>query len=329
MEKMMHPAEAFKPAPTQALITIGIDVSKDHLDAARHPSGDSLRVPNTHKGHTELLRWLGKSGSIARVVFEPTGPYHRMLEERLASVGLQIVKVNPRQARRFAEAAGKLAKTDRIDALMLARYGALLEPVTRPVRSDVQNRLAELVAARRGLMRDRTATLNRLKTLTIELLKRHARHRLRQIEAQVASLDAAIDAIVSGDPVLRRRREVLASIPGLGLITAHTLLADMPELGAMDEGQAASLAGLAPITRQSGIWRGRSSIQGGRASLRQALYMPAIVAMRFNPDLKRVYDRLIAQRKHTKIAITAIMRKIVVLANALLRDNRLWTPKTS
>jgi transposase len=230
---------------------------------------------------------------------------------------------------RFAEAAGKLAKTDRIDALMLARYGALLEPVTRPVRSDVQNRLAELVAARRGLMRDRTATLNRLKTLTIELLKRHARHRLRQIEAQVASLDAAIDAIVLGDPVLCRRRDVLASIPGLGLITAHTLLADMPELGAMDEGQAASLAGLAPITRQSGIWRGRSCIQGRRASLRQALYMPAIVAMRFNPDLKRVYDRLIAQRKHTKIAITAIMRKIVVLANALLRDNRLWTPKTS
>jgi transposase len=223
MEKMMHPAEAFKPAPTQALITIGIDVSKDHLDAARHPSGDSLRVPNTRKGHTELLRWLGKSGSIARVVFEPTGPYHRMLEERLASVGLQIVKVNPRQARRFAEAAGKLAKTDRIDALILARYGALLEPVTRPVRSDVQNRLAELVAARRGLMRDRTATLNRLKTLTIELLKRHARHRLRQIEAQVASLDAAIDAIVLGDPVLCRRRDVLASIPGLGLITAHAL----------------------------------------------------------------------------------------------------------
>src|SRR3984957_415342 len=222
MEKMMHPAEAFKPAPTDALITIGIDVSKDHLDAARHPSGDSLRVPNTRKGRTELLRWLGKSGSIARVVFEPTGPYHRMLEERLASVGLQIVKVNPRQARRFAEAAGRLAKTDRIDALMLARYGALLEPVTRPVRSDVQNRLAELVAARRNLMRDRTATLNRLKTLTIELLKRHARHRLRQIEAQVASLDAAIDAIVLGDPVLSRRRDVLVSIPGLGLITAHT-----------------------------------------------------------------------------------------------------------
>ena len=146
---MMHQAEAFKPAPTDALITIGIDVSKDHLDAARHPSEDNLRVPNTRKGHTELLRWLGNSGSIARVVFEPTGLYHRMLEERLASVGLQIVKVNPRQAR-FAEAAGKLAKTDRIDALMLARYRAFLEPVTRPVRSDVQNRLAELVAARRA-----------------------------------------------------------------------------------------------------------------------------------------------------------------------------------
>ena len=137
------------------------------------------------------------------------------------------------------------------------RYGALLEPVARPIRSDLQNRLAELVAARRSLMRDRTATINRLKTLTIDLLKRHGRHRLRQIEGQIASLDAAIAALVAEDPHLSRRRDVLASIPGLGMITAHALLADMPEFGTMEEGQAAALARLAPITRQSGTWRGR------------------------------------------------------------------------
>jgi len=329
MEKMTHPVAASKPASPTSSITIGIDVSKDHLDAARHPGGDTVRVANTRKGQSVLLRWIGDLTVVARVVFEPTGPYHRTLEERLAAHGIPLIKVNPRQARRFAEATGKLAKTDRVDALMLARYGALLEPVPRPIRSDLQNDLAELVAARRSLMRDRTATLNRLKTLTIGLLQRHARHRVRQIEAQVASLDEAIAALVTTDTALSRRRDVLASIPGLGKVTAHALLADMPELGAMEEGQAASLAGLAPITRQSGTWRGRSFIQGGRATLRQALYMPAIVAMRFNPDLKRVYDRLIAKGKHAKIAITAIMRKLVVLANALLRKDRLWTPKTA
>ncbi|MFW7270004.1 IS110 family transposase [Gluconacetobacter sp. Hr-1-5] len=326
---MTHPLVTSKPELHPASITIGIDVSKDHLDAARYPSGETVRVTNTRKGQTALLRWIGDIQTVTRVVFEATGPYHRMLEERLALIGLPMVKVNPRQARRFAEAAGRLAKTDRVDAIMLARYGALLEPIIRPVRSDLQNRLAELVAARRSLMRDRTATLNRLKTLTIDLLKRHARHRLRQIEAQVASLDAAIEALVAEDPNLSRRRDVLASIPGLGLVTAHALLADMPELGTMEEGQAASLAGLAPVTRQSGAWRGRSFIQGGRAPLRQALYMPAMAAMRFNPDLKRVYDRLNTKGKHAKIAITAIMRKLVILANALLRDNRLWTPKAA
>jgi len=327
MEKMTHAAEASKAEAIPASITIGIDVSKDHLDAARHPGGDTIRIANTRKGQTALLRWIGDITLVARVVFEPTGPYHRTLEERLASLGIPLIKVNPRQARRFAEATGRLAKTDRVDALMLARYGALLEPAPRPVWSETQNRLSALVAARRSLMRDRTATLNRLKTVTIGLLQRHARHRLRQIEAQVASLDAAIDGLVKEDAPLSRRRDVLASIPGLGTVTAHALLADMPELGTMEEGQAASLAGLAPITRQSGSWRGSSFIQGGRATLRQALYMPAIVAMRFNPDLKRVYDRLIAKGKHAKIGITAIMRKLVVLANALLRKDRLWTPK--
>ncbi|AOX18600.1 IS110 family RNA-guided transposase [Kozakia baliensis] len=326
---MTHPVAASKLESSPASITIGIDVSKDHLDASRHPGGETIRVANTRKGQTALLRWIGDLTLVARVVFEPTGPYHRTLEERLAGLGVVIIKVNPRQARCFAEATGRLAKTDRVDARMLARYGALLEPVPRPIRSDLHNDLAELVAARRSLMRDRTATLNRIKTLTIDILIRHARHRLRQIEAQVTSLDAALEALVAENEDLLRRREILISIPGLGPVAAHTILADMPELGTMEEGQAASLAGLAPVTRQSGTWRGKSLIRGGRATLRQALYMPALVAMRFNQDLKRVYDRLIAKGKHAKVAITAIMRKLVVLANALLRKDRLWTPKAA
>lgn len=201
-------------------------------------------------------------GQIARVVFEATGPYHKGLEQRLNLTGLTIAKVNPRQARRFAEATGRLAKTDRVDALMLARFGALLEPVSRPVRTEIQNQLTELVAARRSLVRDRTALLNRAQILTIELLKRHARHRLRQINAQIMLLDTAIETIIGEDPVLTRRREILLSIPGLGHVTAQALLADMPEPGAMDETQAASLAGLAPVTRQSGKWQGKSFIRG-------------------------------------------------------------------
>ncbi|WP_264784715.1 IS110 family transposase, partial [Gluconobacter cerinus] len=231
MEKMTHRVAASKAELPPASITIGIDVSKDYLDAARHPGGDTVRIANTRKGQTALLCWIGNIKAVARVVFEPTGPYHRTLEERLAAVGIPLIKVNPRQARRFAGATAKLSKTDCVDASMLARYGALLEPAARPVRTDLQNRLAELVAARRSLMRDRTSTLNRLKTLTIGLLQRHARHRLRQIEAQITSLDAATDALVAEDAHLFRRRDVLASIPGLGTVTAHALLADMPELG--------------------------------------------------------------------------------------------------
>ncbi|HEV2039402.1 MAG TPA: IS110 family transposase [Casimicrobiaceae bacterium] len=304
-------------------ITVGIDISKDSLDVALHPGGQTRRFANTRAGHTALLRWIGKQNLI-RVVFEATGPYHRDLEQRLEQAGVPFAKVNPRQTRRFAEAIGTLAKTDQVDALMLARFGALLEPATRPALPENLRHLAAFVAARRALIGDRTATLNRSKTLSHQLLKRHAQHRLRQIEAQLVSLDAAIDALIAADPALARRREILLSIPGLGAVTAHALLADFPELGTMDERQAASLAGLAPVTRQSGTWQGRSFIQGGRKHLRQALYMPALVAMRFNADLATRYTALVARGKHPKLAITAIMRRLVVIANALLRDDRTW-----
>lgn len=307
-------------------ITVGIDVSKDYLDVATYPAGETTRVENVRKGHAALLRWVGQR-PVARVVFEATGYYHRALEQQLLRAGVPFAVVNPRQARRFAEATGKLAKTDRADALLLARFGALIDPQDRSERTETQAQLAELTAARRVLLRDRTAILNRIPALTVELLKRHARHRLRQIEAHLNSVDAAIDDIIGNDPALARRFAILMSIPGLGRITAYALLADMPELGSLEPRQAASLAGLAPVTRQSGLWCGKSSIRGGRAQIRRALYMPALVATRFNPDLKRCYDNLIARGKHAKLAITAVMRRLLVLANTLLQQDRIWTEK--
>lgn len=302
----------------------GIDVAKDTLDVALHPGNQARRFANDRIGHTVLLRWLARTG-VQQVVFEATGPYHRALERRLVQIEFAFVKANPRQVRRFAEATGTLAKTDRVDALVLARFGALLQPASRPPRSETIGQLAELMAARRSLVRDRTATTNRAKTITIDLLKRQAAQRLSQITQQIDALDALASAAITDDPVLARRLAILISIPGLGLITAIALIADMPELGQMDAKQAASLAGLAPVARQSGTWRGKSFIRGGRAHLRQALYMPALVAARFNPDLKQSFAALIKAGKPAKVAITAVMRRLVVLANALLRDDRTWT----
>lgn len=308
--------------------TAGVDISKDALDVCLYPGGQSGRFANDAKGHRGLVCWLAKH-SIVRVVYEATGAYHRGFERCLATAGLALAKVNPRQARRFAEATGKLAKTDRCDAAMLARFGALLEPPVRPVASPALDEMKELHGARQGLVKDRTAALNRQKTVRSAIIKRHIAQRLRQIEAQLTALDTALKALIDADPELATRFAVLASIPGIGEATAIAMLIEMPELGSLDQRQAASLAGLAPVARDSGRWKGKRSIRGGRATLRQALYMPALVATRFNPDLKRKYQALIAAGKPAKVAITAIMRKLLLLANALLRDGRKWSPKTS
>jgi transposase len=302
--------------------TIGVDISKDHLDAHRMSDGSSRRFVNGSAGHKAFIAWLDAPGT--RIVYEPTGPYHRALERRLAAEGFALVKVNPRQARHFAEATGRLAKTDRLDAAMLARMGALLDLEARPVHSPILNDLKELHMAREALVKSRTAIKNRAKNLTLPILKRHNAEQLRQIERQIAAIENEIKALINADPDLARRFNILVSIPGVSAITAFALIIDMPELGTVGNGQAASLAGLAPIARQSGNWTGRAFIRGGRASVRRALYMPALVAMRFNPDLKAKYDHLIAAGKPAKKAITAIMRKLVVLANALLRDGRKW-----
>jgi transposase len=304
--------------------TIGVDISKDHLDAHRLSDGVSRRFANDKSGHRAFVKWLAH-GSVERVVFEPTGPYHRAFERALGVAGVPYAKVNPRQARRFAEAIGSLAKTDRLDAAMLARMGAMLELKTRPPRSDALLALKELHLAREALVKDRTAAKNRRKVLTASLLKRQNSQRLEQIDRQMAAIEAAILEQIRADPDLAQRFAILTSIPGVSAITAFALLIEMPELGALEAGQAASLAGLAPVARQSGRWNGRAFIRGGRAAIRQAIYMPALVAARFNPDMKAKYNQLTNAGKPAKLALTAIMRKLIVLANALLKTNRRWT----
>lgn len=210
---------------------------------------------------------------------------------------------------------------------MLARFGALIEPPARQVVSDVLDQMKELHAARRALVRDRVANANRAHTRRSPLLKRQAAERLRQIERQIGAIDAQLRKALNTDQALKARFDILVSIPAVGEATALAILIEMPELGQIEHRCVASLAGLAPIARDSGKHSGKRFIQGGRATVRQALYMPALVAVRFNADLKAKYQDLTAAGKPAKVALTAIMRKLLILANALLRDGRAWTPK--
>jgi transposase len=319
LEKMSHPI-----AHASDEITIGIDISKDRLDACLHPKGIARQFTNDRKGHAQLIAWAAPHQP-TRLVFEATGRYHRALELALGKAGSPAVKVNPLQARRFAEATGKRVKTDPIDAAMLARFGATMRPEIPPAKDETIDVLAELLAARRGLIKDRTAASNRGKSLTLPMLKRQCEQHRKQIDSQIEAIDREWMSVLAANPALKTRLDILLSVPGIGAATAIALLVDMPELGTMDAKQAASLAGLAPVTRQSGTWKGKSFIQGGRACIRQAIYMPALVAIRFNPQLKEKYEALRQAGKPAKVAIVAIMRKIVIIANALIRDRRKWT----
>jgi transposase len=302
--------------------TIGVDISKDHLDACRGPGGETCRVANDPAGHRRLIRWIG--ADVARVAFEATGAYHAAFERALHRADLPASKLNPARVRRFAEALGTHAKTDRIDARLIARMAAMIEPRPDRPKPAVLAELHELQLARTALLRERTAAKNRAGRLTLALLRRQHATRLRQIKRALGEVDAAIAALVASDESLARKAEILCSVPGVSTVTAAVILAEMPELGTLEAGTAASLTGLAPFTRESGKWKGQAKIGGGRGDLRRALYLPALSAARFNPDLKAVYDRLRARGKPAKLALVAVMRKLVILANVLVRDDRTW-----
>lgn len=305
--------------------TVGIDISKDWLDAHALASCKHMRFANSSAGHHALVKWVGTQ-RCDLVVFEASGAYHRQVEAALAAQEIMFVKVNPRQARRFAEAVGKLAKTDRVDAAMLARMGAVLSLEAAPPCDQKVYDLKELLVARRALIKDQTAARSRMKICMQAILKRQIAARMKQIEKQLAELQKAILEAIHADDDLAHRFDLLKSIPGIGEITAMAILIEMPELGRLNAKQIASLAGLAPATRQSGKWQGKECIRGGRSALRQAIFLPALVAIRYNGEFRAKYNALIAAGKAPKVAVTAIMRKIIVLANALIRDRRKWAP---
>lgn len=307
--------------------TIGVDISKSHLDVFDAERGAAKRFENSISGFQAFAKWLAKA-RIARVVYEPTGPYHRNFEEHFCDK-LPLVKVNPLQARRFAEACGTRAKTDALDARGLARMGVALElepdiPVAKATRI-----LKDLQVARAALIKERTRLNNRAHVQTNAVLKRQTKARLALVEKQLSELDREIDALIQADRTTARRREIVQSIPGLGSVASAAILTYLPEIGTLDRRQVGSLAGVVPYNRDSGQWKGKSFISGGRKPLRDALYMPALVAMRYNPDLKTKYEALRAAGKPAKVAIVAIMRKLIETANALVKADREWVQKTA
>jgi transposase len=305
--------------------SIGIDISKATLDIHRLSDGKMTSFSNCPAGFKQLAKFCAET-VVIRVVYEATGSYHTGLERALGTL-LPLVKVNPLQARRFAQARGVRAKTDAVDAKMLATMGLAfaLEPDTPTTK--LQHDLKELRAFRSGLVKDRTRIITRLKTQTLAITRRQGKVRLTQVEKQIAEIEAEIASLIQSDDTLAQSMKILLSIPGIGAVCASTILIEMPEIGTMDRKQVASLTGVAPMTRESGQWRGKSFIQGGRKVVRDALYMPALVAMRFNPDLKDKYQAMIKAGKPPKVAITTLMRKLIELANILIKENRNWVKK--
>ena len=309
-------------------LTLGVDISKEYLDTHLSPTGETRKFRNGPTGFRSLLAWL-KGQPVKRIVYEPTGRWHRAFEEALLEAKLPLARVNPLQARRFAQALGHRAKTDAIDARVLAQMGAAVELRRTHLSSPRQRQLRELQLTRWTLVQDRTAAKNRLPHLHQPVLKRLCKKRLRQIERDLATLEMEIAKLIRADATLARTDQILTSIPGISHTTSATMLAELPELGSLESREVASLAGLAPMARESGTWKGKSFTQGGRTRLRSGLYMAALAASRHNADLRTKYLQLRSAGKPHKVALTAIMRKLIILANTLVKQDRTWVANHS
>jgi transposase len=306
-------------------VYVGIDVCKGWLDVYVHPIGQWLRVPNTRQGLKKLKRLLHQY-QVVLIVMEATAKFHREAHRNLHASGFAVAVVNPLRSRLFAEAAGQLAKTDKVDARMLALLAAMLEPKAKAPPPEILEDLQDIARGRESFVAQRTALLNQLGAAKTTCLKQAIRRQLQAVERAIDKLQVEIEHIVEADPALARRFAILTSIPGLGKVAAVALLANFAELGTCSGKQAAMIAGLAPIACDSGDHKGERRIKGGRASLRTGIYMAGLSAARFNADLKRFYDRLLAAGKKPKVALVAVMRKLVTLANTLIREDRLWQP---
>jgi len=302
---------------------IGIDVSKDRLDvAATSSSVAAFQVPRNHDGLDDLVERLKPLGA-ERIAVEATGGFETVVVAALAAAALPVVVVNPAQVRAFARALGKRAKTDPIDAAVIARFAEATRPDLRPLADAETEALADLVTRRRQIIAMIGAENQRLKRASARTAK-SIKRLLKALEKELTDIDQDIDDSIRRSPNWLEKVELLKSVPGIGDQIARTLIAELPELGTLDRRQIAALVGLAPWTRQSGQWRGKSFIGGGRAAVRSALYMGALVAARFNPDLKAFRDRLVAHGKPKLVAIIAVARKLITILNALIRDNQPW-----
>jgi transposase len=304
-------------------IFVGIDVSKDRLDVAVRPGGELFAVERNATG-LELLVARLRELSPRIVALEATGGFETVVAATLAAAGLPVAIVNPAQIRAFAKAIGQRAKTDPIDAGVIAHFAEATKPEPRPLPDQATRLLADLVARRRQIIEMIVAERQRERRITIPRLKKSITRLLKALEKELATVDSDIDDAVRGSPAWREKEDLLASVPGVGPTIARTLIAELPELGQLGRKEIAALAGLAPFTRQSGQWRGRSFIGGGRTAVRSAVFMGAMVAKKHNPVLKAFFDRLVAAGKPKMVALIAVARKLLTILNAILRDNRPW-----
>jgi transposase len=302
---------------------VGIDVSKDRLDVHLCPGGEAFAVPRDGDGLADLLGRL-EALPVELVVLEATGGFETVVAAALAAARLPLAVVNPRQIRDFARATGRLAKTDALDAAIIARFAEAVRPEPRPVPSEEAMALGELVARRRQIVETMTAERNRRRHLTQARLLRGVDRVLAVLQAQLSEIESDIDGAIRQTPAWREREELLKSVPGIGSAIARTLIAELPELGSLDRRKIASLVGLAPMNRDSGTLRGRRTIMGGRATVRSALFMSMMVTIRHKLPLYAAYDRLRQLGKPPKVAIVACMRKLLTIANAIIRDSTPW-----
>jgi transposase len=304
---------------------IGIDVAKDRLDVHVRPAGEVFSVPRDDEGVATLARRWAKDRPTL-IVLEATGGFETIVAAGLAAAGLPVAVVNPRQIRDFARATARLAKTDALDAAVIAHFAEAVRPVARPLADPQTRMLGELMARRRQLVEMIVAESNRRRQLTAKRALKSVDRVLVTLKAQLTEIDHDIDTSIRGTPAWREAENLLTSVPAVGPKIARTLIAELPELGTLDRHQAASLVGVAPFNRDSGNLRGRRTISGGRSVVRAALFMAVLVAIRRNLPLARTYHRLKAAGKPAKLAIVACMRKLVILLNAILRDKTPWQP---
>jgi transposase len=306
-------------------IFVGIDVSKDRLDVHVRPSGEGFVVERNGKGLKELVERLS-SLAPSLIAVEATGGFETIVAAAIAGAQLPLAVVNPAQIRHFAQAVGKRAKSDPIDAAVIARFAEAVKPEPRQLLDEAARLLAELVGRRTQIVEMRVAEGQRQQRVTAARVRKSIARHIAVLEKELAAVDRDIGSLVRGSPVWREKEDLLTTFPGVGDTLAHVFLAGLPELGRLTRREIASLVGVAPFTRQSGRWKGKSMIAGGRTDVRSAAFMAALSAIRFNPVLRLFYQRLLAAGKPKMVALIAVARKILTILNAMLRDKKQWQP---